>query len=310
MPDRAARRRSVATLAAIVRSFGVEPDRIRFVSKRQNVHWRVTSGAKANALRRFGAWGRTTPGDVDWEVAAVEAFAAAGVPVPRPIAPPRQVDGDIYLMTPWLVGRVLRHPPASDAEHHRLGVLLAEHHAATAQLAPPAQRPGWGEFATGATPDVGGSARREALLSALAGIDGSAAARFRAAAEALEARDLPARLAGQPLRIVHGDFATWNVKLVRGSLVGLIDFDLAHVDIRAADIAAARRGYHDAVVDGYRSVMTLADAELEALDGLWLGGVFRGLWRVLENRLAEGGDLADGLAWSLDQLDKTRPYRG
>lgn len=135
-------------------------------------------------------------------------------------------------------------------------------------------------------------------------------AEFGAAAEALEARDLPARLAGLPLRLVHGDFSTWNIKLAGGRLIGLFDFDGAHVDIRAADVAFARRGYHDAVVDGYRRVAPLSDAELDALDGLWLGGILRGLWRVLEGRVAAGeADLMYGMGWHLEQLDKTRPYR-
>jgi Ser/Thr protein kinase RdoA (MazF antagonist) len=298
-------------LADIVRGFGIEPDCIRFASKRQNVHWRVTSGRDVYALRRFGVWGRETAGDVDWEIAAVEAYAAAGAPVPRPIAPPRVANGEVWLMMPWLGGRVLRHPPVSDAEFRRLGVLLAEHHLATAAMPAPGQRPGMGECAKGAAPESGGARRRDELLDALARVDPDAAKRFRAAAEALEVRDLPARLADCPLRLVHGDFSSWNIKLVDGRLTGLFDFDCAHIDVRAADVAASRRGYHDPVVDGYLSVAPLSDAELEALDGLWLGGILHGLWRVLEDRLARGeADLMFGLGWQLEQLEKTRPYRG
>jgi Ser/Thr protein kinase RdoA (MazF antagonist) len=221
------------------------------------------------------------------------------------------VDGEVWLMMPWLGGRVLRHPPVSDAEFRRLGALLAEHHLATAAMPTPAQRPGCGESARGGAPEIGGVARRDELLDALAQVDAAAAMRFRAAAEALEARNLPARLADRPLRIVHGDFSTWNIKLAGGRLVGLFDFDGAHVDVRAYDVAAARRGYHDPVVDGYLSVAPLSGAELEALDGLWLGGILSGLWRVLEDRVARGeADLMYGMTWHLEQLDKTRPYRG
>jgi Ser/Thr protein kinase RdoA (MazF antagonist) len=113
------------------------------------------------------------------------------------------------------------------------------------------------------------------------------------------------------LRLVHGDFATWNIKVAGWRLTGLFDFDGAHLDVRAYDVAAARRGYHDPVVEGYLSVAPLSDAEKEALDGLWLGGILNGLWRVLEGRLAAGEtDLMYGLGWHLEQLDKTRPYRG
>jgi Ser/Thr protein kinase RdoA (MazF antagonist) len=302
-------RRRRTALAEIVRGFGVEPDAIRFVAKRSNIHWRVTAGADVYALRRFGVWGRTTPGDVDWELAAVEAYAAAGAPVPRPIGPPRVVDGEIYLMMPWLTGRVLCHPPLADDEFRRLGALLAEHHLATAAMPTPAQRPGMDESAKGASPRIGGIARRGELLGALARVDPDAARRFRAAAEALEARDPPSRLADCPLRIVHGDFSGWNIKVAGGRLTGLFDFDCAHVDVRAYDVAAARRGYHDAAVEGYLSVTSLSDAELDALDGLWLGGILNGLWRVLEDRLAAGeADLMYGMGWHLEQLEKTRPY--
>jgi Ser/Thr protein kinase RdoA (MazF antagonist) len=298
------------TLADIVRGFGIEPSAIRLVAKRSNRHWRVRSGADYYALRRFGVWGRTTPGDVDWEVAAVETYAAAGAPVPKPIAPPRWVDGEVWLMMPWLAGRALRHPPVSEAEYRRLGVLLAEHHLATADMPIPAQRPGFREYARGAAPGIGGPARRDSLLAALARVDPEAARRFRAAAGALEARDLPARLAGLPLRLVHGDFSSWNIKMSGGRLVGLFDFDGAHVDIRASDVAFARRGYHDEVIEGYASVAPLSGAELDALDGLWLGGMLTGLWRVLEDRVAAGdAELMYGLGWHLEQLDKTRPYR-
>jgi Ser/Thr protein kinase RdoA (MazF antagonist) len=89
----------------------------------------------------------------------------------------------------------------------------------------------------------------------------------------------------------------------------LLDFEIAHVDIRAADIAQTRRGWHDPVVAGYLSHTPLSDAELQALDGLWLGGILNGVWRVLENRLAEGSELTYGFNGHVEQLDKTRPYR-
>lgn len=298
-------------LADVVRAFGVEPETIRLVSRRSNRHWRVRAGGRFYALRRFGVWGRTTPGDVAWELAAVEAFAAAGAPVPRPIGPPREIDGQIWLLMPWLPGRVMRgqgHPPTA-AEYRRLGVLLAEFHAATSRLDVPPQRPGFGLSAEGASPKPGGASRRGALLAALGTVEPTMADRFGVAAETLAARRLPRLLADCPPRIVHGDFSTWNLRVAGGRLVGVLDFELAHVDIRAADLAYARRGYHDAVVNGYLSHTSLSAAEINALDGLWLGGILNGLWRVLENRIAEGSDLAYGLSWYLEQLDKTRPYR-
>jgi Ser/Thr protein kinase RdoA (MazF antagonist) len=295
-------------LADIVRGFGVEPDSIRLAARRHNVHWRVRAGAERYALRRFGVWG--TPGDVAWERAAVEALADAGLPVPRWIGGPATLDSGIYILMPWLGGRALGHPPISEAGYERLGELLADFHVATAHLPAPPQRPGWTSQVAGAVPSAGGRERREELLAELAKLDAPMAARFGGAAAALEARNLPAVFAGYPRRLVHGDFAPWNMRAAGGQLTGLFDFELAHVDVRAADIAMARRGYHDGVVRGYQRRVALTDAELANLDALWLGGSLGGIWRVLESRLAEGRMTGYGLTWNLEQLDKTRPYQG
>jgi Ser/Thr protein kinase RdoA (MazF antagonist) len=295
-------------LADIVRAFGVEPDAIRLISRRQNTHWRVRAGAERFVLRKFGVWAATA-GDVAWELRAVEQLADAGVPVARPLGPPRQIDGASWLLMPWLEGRRMRHPPTSDGDYERLGGFLADMHAATRHLAPPAQRPEWTSCVDGAFPLAGGVDRRAELLAELAKVDATMAARFGDAAAALEARDLPSAFAGYPRRLVHGDFAPWNIRLRGGRLSGVFDFDLAHLDVRAADVAWARRGYHDGVVRGYLKRAALSEVELANLDALWLGGSLRVVWRVLENRLAEGRITTHGFEWNLEQLGKTRPYR-
>jgi Ser/Thr protein kinase RdoA (MazF antagonist) len=297
------------TLANIVRAFGVEPQGIRLIARRLNAHWAVRAGAERYVLRRFGVWGETE-GDIAWELDAVERLAGAGAPVPCPIGGLREIEGARYILMPWIGGRRLADPPVSDADYERLGGFLADVHAATDQLPAPPQRPGWTSCVDGAFPAEGGAARRAELLAALAKVDTAMAARFGGAAAALEARDLPGVFAGYPRRIVHGDFAPWNVRVRGGRLTGLIDFDLAHLDVRAADVAWSRRGYHDAVVRGYQARAPLTDVELANLDALWTGGSLRGVWRVLEGRIAEGRLTTHGFDWNLDQLDKTRPYRG
>ena len=52
LKSRGAERQPRATLADIVRGFGIEPDAIRLVAKRSNRHWRVRSGAEHYALDR------------------------------------------------------------------------------------------------------------------------------------------------------------------------------------------------------------------------------------------------------------------
>ena len=295
-------------LADIVRAFGIEPDAIRLISRRQNTHWRVRAGDRRYALRRFGVWA-ATEGDVDWEVNAVAQLAAAGAPVPAANGPVREIDGASWLLMPWLEGQRMRHPPTSEANYQRLGGFLAGLHAMTEGLPAPPQRPEWTSCVDGAFPLAGGADRRAELLAELARVDATMAARFGEAAAALEARDLPSAFSGDRRRVVHGDFAPWNIRVRGGRLSGVLDFDLAHLDVRAADVAWARRGYHDGVVRGYVKHAPLSDVELANLDALWLGGSLRTIWRVLENRLAQGRVTTHGFEWNLEQLDKTRPYR-
>ena len=297
------------TLASVVRAFGVEPDAIRLISRRQNVHWAVRAGDERYVLRRFGIWAQTE-GDAAWELDAVARLAKAGAPVPRAIGGVREIAGARYLLMPWIGGRRLADPPVDDADYKRLGGFLADFHAQTDPAPAPPQRPGWTSCIDGAFPTEGGAARRADLLAELAKVDAALAARFGEAAAALEARDLPAVFAGYPRRIVHGDFSPWNVRVSGGRLTGLIDFDLAHLDVRAADVAWARRGYHDGVVYGYGRRSPLADPEVASLDALWTGGSLSGVWRVLEGRIAAGRITTHGFDWNLKQLNKTRPYRG
>jgi len=296
-------------LAEIVRGFGVDPDAIRLIRRRYNTHWLVRSGSRRFVLRRFGSW-RGGEAESLGEIEVVIRLAAAGLPVPAAIGEPRRADGALYMLMPFMGGRALGAARVDEGRYRELGRRLAEFQAMLAATPAPTQRPGWGENGVGALPLTGGGARRDELLAALATVDPGMAARFRAGAEALRARDLPGRLASLPRMLVQCDFAPWNIRLHRGRLVAVIDFEGAHVDVAAAEVAFARRGYHDAVVEGYLERAKLSDAELVCLDGLWLGGVLGGLWRILENRLAEGSDLAYGLDWHLEQLAKTRPYAG
>jgi Ser/Thr protein kinase RdoA (MazF antagonist) len=296
------------TLASIIRGFGVEPDAIKLINWRFNTHWMLRAGERRYVLRRFGTW-LEPEAEPAWELELVTRLAALGLPVPAPIAPPRRIDGAVYILMPYLFGRALGASSVNDTAYRKLGRRLADYHAAVADLPIPSQRPGWTSNVDGALPIAGGSERRAELLQALAKVDAGMAHAFDAAANALEARTLPAVFASAPRIVVHGDFAPWNLRLQRGRLTGLIDFELAHVDVCAADLASARRGYHDAVVEGYLERATLSAAELAALDGLWLGSVLAGVWRVLENRLAEGDVTTHGLDWNFDQLAKTRAYR-
>jgi len=247
-------------------------------------------------------------GDLDWELAVVRQWADWGLPVPAPLAPPRVIDGATWFVMPWMEGRQLHHRPRRDADDARLGELLADLHAATAGLPTPAQRPGWGDYCDAAYPLAGGAARRTELLAEVAELDRELADKFARAADALEARELPRIFADYPRHTIHADFAPWNLRLRRGELTGLLDFELAHVGLRAADIAQSRRGYHDGVVRGYLRRASLTELELANLDAFWLAALLTGVWRELEQQLAKGPLTDVSFPWTRSHLDLIRPY--
>jgi Ser/Thr protein kinase RdoA (MazF antagonist) len=307
----------MTSLAGVVRAFGPEPRAIRLISRRHNAHWKVlTTDGRDLILRCFGE-----QPDLDesaaWEAAALGSLAAAGLKVAAPLAPPRRLGGRLFGLYPHLAGRPLTSArrlaklvgsEPMQAFYRELGRCLADYHAGAAAVPLPGQRVGWCEMADAHLPQSGGHAMRQALLARLEAADADAAKALRAAAETLERRNLAALFAGASRLIVHGDFSPWNILIRRGAVSGLLDFELAHVDVAAADVAFARRGSHDAAVWGYLERASLPDDQLAALDGLWTGIVLFGAWTAL-SRWPQGAPYDPlMLDWNLAQLKKTRPY--
>jgi Ser/Thr protein kinase RdoA (MazF antagonist) len=114
--------------------------------------------------------------------------------------------------------------------------------------------------------------------------------------------------APSPGSIVHCDLSAWNVRFTGGRLSALYDFDAADVDARAADVACARRGYHDVFVEGYREGMELSAEELAALGSLWRANVLRYVTNLLRAGISTDEWRRSELEWCRAQLDKTVPY--
>jgi Ser/Thr protein kinase RdoA (MazF antagonist) len=303
-------------LSDIVRALGAEPRAIRRISHRENTHWKVlTKDGRALILRRFGEK-PDLDADVAWESKALAAMDDARLPVAAPLGGPARFDGRLFALYPHLSGRPLtsqaritglQRAAGMQRFYRGLGGALADYHVGAAKAPLPRQRAGWCEMAHGARPLQDD---RERLLRRLETVAPEGARALRGAAEALEARNLPAVFAGAPRLIVHGDFSPWNILVRKGAVSGLLDFELAHVDVAAADVAFARRGSHDAAVWGYLEKAKLPPEHLAALDGLWTGIVLFGAWKALE-RWPEGEPYDPAaLDWNLQQLSKTRPYRG
>ena len=115
-----------------------------------------------------------------------------------------------------------------------------------------------------------------------------------------------------PRQIVHGDFALGNLLVSRGRVTGVLDFEIAGVDLRLTEVAAALTQSTDglpadevaAFAHGYARHVRLTDAERAAVPTLIryraLGSIVwrAGRWRAghatvrgVADRLREGAHL-------------------
>lgn len=310
----------VRPITGILRELGVTPRRVRLLKRSAHTHWLVYAQAPFERVvlrefhRQFGE--RSSLASFEWEICLLEQLHRRGWPVPRLLQPLQQLDDLWYGLFSVLGGRQL---PAGERGYRWLGKQLARlqrdlERAMADEPRLSTQRPGWGAFVQGHLPCAGGEANRQRLLQHLAAHDAAFASQVRRLAAEVEQRVADLGLKEMPLVPVHSDFSPWNLRWRAGEVSALYDFDLSHLDVHLADVAFARRGYHDAVVYGYLEAASLSARELEALPVLWNCVLLYGLWEALE--LAEGqgrltdrdSSLAEDLRWTREQFAKTRPF--
>jgi Ser/Thr protein kinase RdoA (MazF antagonist) len=114
--------------------------------------------------------------------------------------------------------------------------------------------------------------------------------------------DLPPDL---PTTVLHGDFAPWNLLWRGAELTGLIDFDDVRLDLRAVDVAIARRRDRDGVIAGYRDAAGLSAAEVALLAPLWRGYTLIFVADLLRARDIQGPVLS-ALEWCAAEMAATR----
>lgn len=237
---------------------------VRLVGERENAVYEMAT-PQGRAALRLHRRGYQSAAAIAAEQGWMQALAAAGVPVPEPLA---TAGGDMQVTLSggrmasavrWLNGEPLGENgkpfdvplPVVLARHRALGALVAQLHAVTDGLAMPAgwprpvrdrdglvgEAPVWGRFwdHPAATPDD------RAVL--------------------LRARDaLRERLAGfGPVAPIHADVLRENV-LVDGDRLSLIDFDDCGTGFRLFDLGTvmvqnlyepAREAIRDALIEGY-----------------------------------------------------------
>ena len=259
-------------LGDVVRRFGLRPARIRRIPRGfVNRVWLVDADQGRYVLKR--ATPERPTEDLVHEHLLLAHLAAGGWRVPAPIADGSgsslvEVHGARWWLAPWIPGRAPRH--ASPSYGRWAGALLAELHRAAADFRPPPlERPplwlrsvaDWPFFPTGLTLRDG--------IERLRLVDAALAQRAAEAVVHLEERLPPAAGRRFGATTTHFDFHHDNLRVHRGS-VAVLDFDFAHEDERAADVATALHFTPDptvasAFVDGYDAVARLATGEVAAL---------------------------------------------
>jgi Ser/Thr protein kinase RdoA (MazF antagonist) len=251
---------SRAELHAVLERYGLTSMLPRLVAESSNTHWILRNASERLVLRRYRA--ARSLSEIAYELAVLGFMAGKGWPVARNVDQPVTVGGRVWCVFEFLAGR--SPSPRSAAgrrrERRRRGRLIAELHESFADAAELGQRPGWlradeGLFADMPWSGIGAWFRRLEKSDPEAG-------RLLIQAWEVTSDDL-ARLVpmAPPAIVIHGDVVPWNLRYARGKLSGLLDFDLAHLDLRVAEFALAWRGRHDDVLLGYEDVRPLDPVE-------------------------------------------------
>ncbi len=249
---------------AVLRSTGIYASRMWPVVQRRGSHWMVDTPDGRAVLRRYAP--ERSHRNVAYEVQLLEHLDGRGWPVPVAIGRLVEAGGSIWCAFRYLPGRppTPRSAAGTRAEQRRRGQLLAQLHADMADLSGMGQRDGWRRADEGLLDRIGKLPVDEVLAryERDSPEDGyilrSYAKRMRERLSEL----VP--LAPAPI-LIHGDFAPWNLRYASGHLSAILDFEMAHLDLRVADFALSWRGQYNDVVRGYEDVSPLEPVERELI---------------------------------------------
>lgn len=300
---------AAATLHDVLERFGLAGEVRDIRSGRVNRHWRVVADGDTFALRRYHA--QRSPAAIEFEHDLLRHVAGQGWPVATALPTSTgdtiaEADGRSYALFPFLPGRPA---PYNNGRYLRLkGRLLARLHHDMASWQAPGQREGFGRLWE-LDVYVGALSAFDSfneLLRAFALEQPEAARAIRVQKYAC-LRELARLGYGElPAAPVHSDFHHDNLLFQRGELTGLLDFDLARLDARVADIASsialdclAPPAYNEidpaavrAFVGGYVEYTPLSEAELRLIVPLvrachlWLVAYRLTQWASAENAKA------------------------
>ncbi|TDO69230.1 homoserine kinase type II [Kribbella sp. VKM Ac-2571] len=228
-----------------------------------NGNWHLwTSDGQHHILRRYHLL--RTEEDLAYETQVLDHLTRRGWCVPARVAGPVQYGGRLWGVTRFVPGKP--HQDETAAQQAERGEVLARLHADLGDLAlgsrpgffQPADLDAMGEF-------QGWDQGVELLRRQRPDLADRAARAMDSAKELVQEYDL----LGLPRRIVHGDFARWNLHFDDdGRLAGVIDFDLCHLDSCVWELVIARAQRE--MLAGYQraAVAPLSEHELAAIEPL------------------------------------------
>jgi Ser/Thr protein kinase RdoA (MazF antagonist) len=276
----------------VLSSWAIVPDDVSPISANGNCHWRVRRGRDGFVLRLYRRG--QSDSSIQYELDILNRLRSRGWPVAAAVGDTVRHSGFVFALFPLLPGSP--HEAETADQRRRRGRILAELHLELGAMTDARQRPAWKR-----ADEVAHSIEADRLRpSALAGPIALHLERVRDRLDAAGASSFP-------VTIVHGDFIGQNLHFQEDELSGVLDFDSVHLDLRAADVACARRSTQDEVVRGYLEIVPLTDAELGCLDDLWRATVLRYALQVLRGDMAADRDESE-LQWCVKQVEKTIPF--
>jgi Ser/Thr protein kinase RdoA (MazF antagonist) len=287
----------------VLTAWNIGSARVWLISRRGNVHWKVQHGNDVFVVR---AYRRTqSAASIAYEHRVLRHLADRGWPVAMPIADVIAHQGTAFALFPFLHGR----PRLEETSLHQRarGQILARLHLDLDSVVSLGQR----SDCQRADEAVVASAlwAGQCGVSARDTVDAALVSAILGARERVCERLDSLASSRWPVTMAHGDLIAQNLLFDRDRLSGVLDFDAVHIDLRAADLACARRSRHDEVVRGYLEVAELSDVECAALDDLWRANVLRYASRLLCGNTT-GRELTTELEWCVKQLGKTESFAG
>jgi Ser/Thr protein kinase RdoA (MazF antagonist) len=272
----------------ILRDWTLAPDRVSLIAAAANVHWRVDQGSDSFVARRYRA--EQSASAIEYEFHVLRHLHERGWPVAAPVREVAWFDGVAFALFPALAGAVRDEGPVDRRERGRILAML---HRDLDSLDAGRQRDGW---------------LRADEVVAIGSASLEDVGTFTATCERIRDRLAALDLVAFPIQVVHGDFIAKNLLFGESLLTGVLDFDATHVDLRAVDVACARRSRHDEVVQGYMEITVLSDDELACLDDLWRAAVLAYASHLMKKKdlRKAGGEIE----WCRRQIEQTLPFEG